>query len=97
MLYFIALEGNYGQTVGKMAVRIKVVREDGTKIDYTDAVVRNVLRIIDLIPYFIPYLLGAILIWMSDKKQRLGGSRSAHNRREGMRVNPLLFLFLQEL
>jgi len=77
LLYFILLEGAYGQTVGKMAVKIKVVREDGTKIDYTDAVVRNVLRLIDLIPYFIPYLLGAILIWSSDKQQRLG-DRVAH-------------------
>jgi uncharacterized RDD family membrane protein YckC len=77
LLYFIVLEGAYGQTVGKMAVKIKVVREDGTKIDYTDAVVRNVLRLIDLIPYFIPYLLGAILIWTSDMKQRLG-DRVAH-------------------
>jgi uncharacterized RDD family membrane protein YckC len=77
LLYFIVLEGAYGQTVGKMAVKIKVVREDGTKIDYTDAVVRNVLRLIDLIPYFIPYLLGAILIWSSDKQQRLG-DRVAH-------------------
>jgi len=77
LLYFIVLEGAYGQTVGKMAVKIKVVREDGTKINYTDAVVRNVLRLIDLIPYFIPYLLGAILIWTSDMKQRLG-DRVAH-------------------
>ncbi|MGZ4863319.1 MAG: RDD family protein [Halobacteriota archaeon] len=77
LLYFIVLEGAYGQTVGKMAVKIKVVKEDGSKIDYTDAVVRNVLRLIDLIPYFIPYLLGAILIWTSDKKQRLG-DRVAH-------------------
>ncbi|MGZ8874358.1 MAG: RDD family protein, partial [Halobacteriota archaeon] len=57
LLYYILLEGAYGQTVGKMAVKIKVVREDGTKIDYMDAVVRNILRLIDLIPYFIPYLL----------------------------------------
>jgi uncharacterized RDD family membrane protein YckC len=71
-LYFILLEGAYGQTVGKMAVKIKVVREDGTKIDYADATVRNVLRIIDLIPWVVPYLLGAILIWSSDRKQRLG-------------------------
>jgi len=71
-LYFILLEGAYGQTVGKMAVRIKVVREDGAKIDYRDSTVRNILRIIDAIPYFIPYLLGAILIWSSDRKQRLG-------------------------
>jgi uncharacterized RDD family membrane protein YckC len=60
-----------------MAVKIKVVRGDGTKIDYMDAVVRNILRLIDLIPYFIPYLLGAILIWTSDTKQRLG-DRTAH-------------------
>jgi uncharacterized RDD family membrane protein YckC len=77
LLYYILLEGAYGQTVGKMAVNIKVVREDGTKIDYTDAVVRTILRIIDAIPFVVPYLLGAILIWTSDKKQRLG-DRTAH-------------------
>ncbi|MGZ4920074.1 MAG: RDD family protein [Halobacteriota archaeon] len=76
-LYFVLMEGTYGQTVGKMAVKIKVVRVTGLKIDYTDAVVRNILRIIDAIPYFIPYLLGAILIWTSDTKQRLG-DRAAH-------------------
>ncbi len=73
-LYFVLLEGAYGQTVGKMAVKIKVTREDGSKIDYADAVVRNVLRIIDGI---LAYLIGAILIWSSDEKQRLG-DRVAH-------------------
>lgn len=77
MLYFILFEEVYGQTVGKMAVKIKVVREDGSKISYVDAVVRTILALIDLIPYFIPYLLGAILIWTSDTKQRLG-DRVAH-------------------
>jgi uncharacterized RDD family membrane protein YckC len=76
-LYFVLLQGAYGQTVGKMAVKIKVVREDGSKISYVDAVVRTILALIDLIPYFIPYLLGAILIWTSDTKQRLG-DRVAH-------------------
>jgi uncharacterized RDD family membrane protein YckC len=75
--YFVLLQGAYGQTVGKMAVRIKVVREDGSKISYIDAIVRTILALIDLIPYFIPYLLGAILIWTSDTKQRLG-DRAAH-------------------
>jgi len=72
ILYFTLLLGTYGQTVGKKAVHIKVVKEDGTKIGYVDALVRTVLLVIDAIPYFIPYLLGAILIWTSDKKQRLG-------------------------
>ncbi|MGZ4938732.1 MAG: RDD family protein, partial [Halobacteriota archaeon] len=76
-VYFWLLEGTYGQTVGKMAVKIKVLREDGSKIDYADSAVRNILRPIDLIPYIIPYLLGAILIWSSDKRQRLG-DRVAH-------------------
>jgi uncharacterized RDD family membrane protein YckC len=74
-LYFTLLEGHYGQTVGKMAVKIKVVREsDGSSIDYGEAAVRTILRIIDGL--FV-YLVGAILIRSSDEKQRLG-DRVAH-------------------
>jgi uncharacterized RDD family membrane protein YckC len=74
-LYFTLLEGRYGQTVGKMALSIKVVREaDGAPIDYGEAAVRTVLRIIDGL---FDYLIGAILIWTSDGKQRLG-DRVAH-------------------
>jgi uncharacterized RDD family membrane protein YckC len=76
LVYFTVLLGTYGQTVGKMAVKIKVVKEDGTKITYVDAFVRTLLLYIDAFPYIIPFLLGAILIWTSDKKQRLG-DRSA--------------------
>ncbi len=71
--YFTLLEGHYGQTVGKMALKMKVVRDaDHMPIGYAAAAVRTVLRIVDLIPFIAPYLLGAILIWSSDKKQRLG-------------------------
>ncbi|MGZ4862839.1 MAG: RDD family protein [Halobacteriota archaeon] len=74
-LYFTLLEGRYGQTVGKMALSIKVVREaDGAPIDYAEAAVRTVLRIIDGL---FDYLIGAIFIWTSDEKQRLG-DRVAH-------------------
>ena len=74
-LYFTLLEGHYGQTIGKMALNIKVVREtDGTPIDYSEAAVRTVLRIIDGL---FDYLVGAIFIWTSDKQQRLG-DRAAH-------------------
>ena len=78
VLYFTLLEGHYGQTVGKMAVKIKVVREvDSAPIDYSEAAVRTILRFLDLIPFIIPYLLGALLIWSSEEKQRLG-DRVAH-------------------
>jgi len=73
--YFTLLEGRYGQTIGKMALSIKVVREtDGGPIDYGEAAVRTVLRIVDGL---FDYLAGAIFIWTSDKKQRLG-DRAAH-------------------
>ena len=39
LLHFILLEVAYGQTVGKIAVKIKVVQEYGTKIDYAGAAV----------------------------------------------------------
>jgi uncharacterized RDD family membrane protein YckC len=50
------------------SIEIKVVREDGKPIDMNQAFTRNILRIIFGI---IGYLIGAILIWRSDKKQRL--------------------------
>ena len=69
--YFTLLEGSKGQTVGKMITKIKVVREDGSPIDMSQAFTRNILRIIDGL---FAYLIGAILIWRSDKQQRLGDS-----------------------
>ena len=65
----LRLEGSRGQTIGKMITKIKVVREDGKPIDMNQAFTRNILRIIDGI---IGYLIGAILIWRSNTKQRLG-------------------------
>jgi uncharacterized RDD family membrane protein YckC len=78
LLYFTLLLGRYGQSVVMMAVKIKVVSEaNGGPITYGAAFIRTILLYIDQIPYVIPYLLGAILIWTSDKKQRLG-DRVAH-------------------
>lgn len=67
--YYTYLEGSRGQTIGKMITKIKVVNEDGKPIDMNQAFKRNILRVID---GFVLYLIGAILIWRSDKQQRLG-------------------------
>ena len=69
LAYFTYLEGSKGQTIGKMVTKIKVVREDGGMIDMNQAFTRNILRVIDGL---LAYLIGAILIWRSEKKQRLG-------------------------
>ena len=69
--FYTYLEGTRGQTIGKMVTKIKVVREDGTPIEMEQAFKRNILRVIDGL---FAYLIGAILIWRSDKQQRLGDS-----------------------
>jgi uncharacterized RDD family membrane protein YckC len=42
---------------------------DGSPISWSESVIRNLLRIIDGL---FGYLVGAILIWTSPLKQRLG-------------------------
>jgi uncharacterized RDD family membrane protein YckC len=69
LAYFIVMEATTGQTLGKMAMKLKVVKKDGAKLDWQASIIRNLLRIID---GFFFYLVGAIVIWMSKSKQRLG-------------------------
>lgn len=75
LIYIIAMEATQGATVGKMLLGLRVVREDdGSPISWSEAVVRTLLRIVDAL---FAYLVGAILIWTSPRKQRLG-DRVAH-------------------
>jgi uncharacterized RDD family membrane protein YckC len=67
--YHTLMEGGTGATVGKMVLGIKVTMEDGAPVTWEAALVRNLLRIIDMI---FSYLVGAILVWNSPKRQRLG-------------------------
>lgn len=67
--YYIYLEGQRGATLGKMALGLRVVRMDGSPITMNEAVIRNLLRIVDGL---FAYLVGAILVWNSPLKQRLG-------------------------
>ena len=72
--YYIVMEATQGATLGKMALGLRVVKEDGSPISWSESVIRNLLRIIDGL---FAYLIGAILIWTSPLKQRLG-DRVAH-------------------
>lgn len=68
-LYFTMMEGFLGATIGKMVFRVKVVKEDGSACGIGAALVRNLLRIVDGIFF---YVVGAVLIVRSQKRQRLG-------------------------
>ena len=70
LAYVVYFEGAHGQTLGKRAVGIVVVDEDGDPIGYADALVRNVLRVVDVLP--MAYLLGAALVMVTERGQRVG-------------------------
>ena len=59
-----------GQTVGKMIMKIKVVRVDGAPTQWYNLLVRWMLRIADIWLFFAS--IGVLSILLSDKKQRIG-------------------------
>lgn len=69
-LYFIVLEATLGATIGKMILGIRVVMADGSPMNRRASLIRNLLRILDVLPF--AYLVGAIFIWTSSTRQRLG-------------------------
>jgi uncharacterized RDD family membrane protein YckC len=70
VLYYILLEGYLGQTVGKMLLGIKVVREDNGEVPgLGGATIRTLLRIVDGIS---SYLVAFITVLISGKNQRFG-------------------------
>jgi uncharacterized RDD family membrane protein YckC len=72
LAYFVIMEGGVGATLGKLALGLRVVKTDGSKLDWGAAFVRNLSRLVDGFPYVIPYLVGAIAVWSGPTRQRLG-------------------------
>jgi uncharacterized RDD family membrane protein YckC len=68
--YYVVLEKIQGATLGKQVVGIKVVKTDGSPIDWSEALIRNLLRIVDALPF--AYIVGIVLISNSPTKQRFG-------------------------
>ncbi len=69
--YFIAFEWRWqGVTPGKRALAIRVVRDGGFPIDFTSAVVRNVVRILEVALGF--YAISAVATLLSPANRRLG-------------------------
>ncbi len=59
-----------GRTPGKRAASIRVVRMGGQPVGFVSAAIRNLLRLVDMLPFF--YAVGIIAILTSRHGQRVG-------------------------
>jgi len=79
VLTFFALNFGYGiffewrlrgQTLGKRAMRLRVVDAQGLRLKFNQIVIRNLLRMVDMLPLF--YLVGGTACILNRRAQRLG-------------------------
>ena len=69
--YFILFESIWnGQTPGKRLTHLRVIKDSGQPITAIDAVGRNLLRIVDQLPF--AYGIGVLCSWISPQSKRLG-------------------------
>jgi uncharacterized RDD family membrane protein YckC len=59
-----------GQTVGKRVLRLRVVDAGGLRLQFSQVVLRNLLRSVDILPAC--YLVGGVAALVSPRAQRLG-------------------------
>jgi uncharacterized RDD family membrane protein YckC len=71
MGYFAIFESIWnGQTPGKRIAHLRVIQESGKPIQVSQAVVRNLMRLIDSLPGF--YAVGLVSAMISKQNRRLG-------------------------
>lgn len=69
--YGIVMEWAWrGQTVGKKFLRLRVVDMQGLRLQFSQIVIRNLLRFVDGLPVF--YLVGGVACLVNRRAQRLG-------------------------
>jgi uncharacterized RDD family membrane protein YckC len=77
-----------GRTLGKRWTGLRVVRTGGRPITFVPSCVRNVMRLVDILPAF--YAIGMLSIFVTARNQRLGdlagGTLIVRDRPGGMRA-----------
>jgi uncharacterized RDD family membrane protein YckC len=69
--YYLLFEAFWhGQTPGKFALHVRVIKASGHPIGFTESAIRNLLRIVDWLPSF--YALGVITMFIDQRSRRLG-------------------------
>jgi len=69
-LYAVILEGVFGRTIGKLIVGLNVIGPNGSRPGLLRGIIRNVLRIVDGLPFL--NIVGIILIVRSEERARFG-------------------------
>lgn len=59
-----------GQTVGKRLLRLRVMDVSGLRLHFSQIAIRNLLRVVDMLPAF--YMVGGMACLLSQRAQRLG-------------------------
>ena len=79
ILAYVALSIGYGtltewlwrgQTIGKRLLRLRVIDEQGLRLQFSQILIRNLLRAVDMLPGL--YLVGGMAMLLSRRAQRLG-------------------------
>ena len=65
LAYSVWMIGTYGATVGKMVMNLRVVKENGSKVNYSDALLREISKYLSGFVFGLGYLN---VIW--DKKKQ---------------------------
>ena len=90
--YYIFFEIAWnGQTPGKRLTSIRVIRMDGTPVGASEVVIRNLVRLIDLLPA--AYGIGVVSMFVTEKSRRIGdlaaGTVVVHDRPASRAVGDL--------
>jgi len=69
IIYSVLMEWLFGQTIGKMMLKLKVVTRGGEKIHFRQSLYRFLGRLVDGLFF---YLIGILIVNGNDEKQRFG-------------------------
>lgn len=71
LVYYVGFETlDGGRSMGKRALRLRVVRDNGLPVGFTGSLIRNLVRLVDLLPA--AYLVGLVSVVASRANQRVG-------------------------
>jgi len=70
--YFVVLEAVWSRTLGKFVQGLVVRKLDGSRCDWSAALIRGIVRIVEVNPLLFGGLPAGLVIIGSERKQRIG-------------------------